>query len=103
MGMLGPTTNHDEIRRWAAATNAAPAEVLPYFFDSEPAILRFVFGPVPVAEGQPAWRAISWESFFAQFDLMGLALVYDGARPDYELLQRESESAYRNPGIVVKE
>jgi len=34
------------------------------------------------------------DSFFAQFDLMGLAFVYEPEKPLYEILQIEAKSAY---------
>jgi hypothetical protein len=80
---MNPTQDHDAIRAWAKAHNAIPAEISPYAFDSEPAILRFVMGEFP--KDQPELREISWESFFAQFDLLGLSLVYDGDS-QYELV-----------------
>ncbi len=98
MPMRGPTTDHAEIRQWAQSRNAAPIEVSPYVFDSQPAILKFMFGEVP--KDQPELRLITWETFFAQFDLLGLALVYEEGSPgkahiQYELLQIESKSPYR--------
>ena len=90
--MRVPVTDHEEIRRWAAANNAVPAEVFPHVFESEPAILRFIIGSAPAA--QPELRPISWESFFAQFDLLGLAFVS-------QLLQIEEKSAYRFEGKPI--
>lgn len=92
--MLGPTTDHEEIRRWANTVGAKPAEVSPNIFDGEPAILRFVFGSVLAGA---EFRVISWDNFFALFDAMGLALVYDES-PQYQLLQVEEKSAYRFMG-----
>ena len=42
MSVSGPTTNHSEIRGWAAQHHARPAEVLPQRLDSEPAVLRII-------------------------------------------------------------
>ena len=95
---MKPVTDHKEILRWAKARNAVPVEVVPRAFDSEPAILRFVFGEAP--KDQTELREISWESFFAQFDLLGLALVFEGDR-QYELVQIEEKSAYRFEGKPV--
>ncbi len=92
-----PTTDHKEILRWAKANNATPVEVTP-LHDGQPAILRFVFGDVP--KDHIELRPLSWESFFAQFDLLGLALVFDGNRR-YELVQIEEKSAHRFEGKVV--
>ena len=91
MRMCGPTTDQDEIRRWAEANRAIPAEVMPHVFNSEPAILRFLIGGP--AGGTAELRPISWDSFFAQFALLGLVFVYEPDRPVYELLQIEKKSA----------
>ena len=96
--MHRPTTDHDEIRRWAAEKNAVPAERKPRTFDSEPAILTFVFGGVQ--QGTEDVAEISWDHFFSLFDLMGLSLVYDGGI-EYELLQIEKKSPYRFGGKPV--
>ena len=96
--MTGPTTDHEEIRRWAQAHNAVPAEVHPRKFDSEPAVLRFLFGNAPAQAD--TLEAVTWEHFFALFDLMGLSLVYDSDNT-YELLQIEAKSVYRFEGKPV--
>ncbi len=96
--MCGPTSDHGEIFAWAHKHDAVPAEVRPRIFDSEPAILHFLFGSAKA--GLPEIRPISWESFFAQFDLMGLAMVYDDS-PTFQILQNETASIYRrSTGIV---
>ena len=91
----GPTRDHTEIRRWALARNATPVEITPGIFDSEPAVIKFVFGPEPIR--QNGIQSISWESFFATFDLLGLALVYDGDQ-HYELLQTKETHEARFEG-----
>lgn len=93
-----PTTNHKEILRWAKSNGAIPVEVTRFVHDGEPAILQFVFGEVP--KKQPELRPISWESFFAQFDLLGLALAVDGGR-EYELVRIEEKSDNRFEGKPV--
>ena len=90
--MFGPTSNHDEIRRWAERHNACPAQIKPFTFDSEPAILRFMFGDT--ATSTEPFHLISWDAFFMQFTLMGLSMVYDES-PTFELLQTEKVSIYR--------
>ena len=94
MPIKGPTTNHVEIRAWAEAHCAVPAEVLPHVVDSEPALLRMVlsdqFGP-----DRPNLRQLSWDEFFVKFDWLGLTFVYDA---EYnEILQIEEKSPYRHP------
>ncbi len=84
--MMGPTSDHAEIRRWAQKQHATPAEVRPFVFDSMPSIMRFLFkadGTAGTSELQP----ITWESFFARFDLLHLVLVYDSDKPDFTILQ----------------
>ena len=93
-----PITDHDEIRRWATSVDAVPVEVIGGFHDGEPAILRFTFGTA--SEAEPTLRPISWESFFAQFDLLGLALAFDGEN-SYEFVQIEEKSPYRFEGKPV--
>ena len=85
MAMLGPTRDHGVILQWAVERGAVPVEVNVRVHDGDPAALAFVFLH---GRGVPdEFRAISWESFFAQFDVLELALVYDDRRPMYELLQ----------------
>ena len=73
-------------------------EIQQHVFDSEPARLHFVFGKAAVDEKD--LKAISWEHFFAVFDLLGLALVYDET-PRFEFLQVEKRSAYTFQGKPV--
>ena len=90
--MRGPTTDHGEILAWATRHHAVPAEVLVLKFDGQPSILRFLFGELP--RGTPEIHPIAWDDFFARFDLLGLALVYDDS-PDFQILEIEERSAYR--------
>lgn len=89
--MFGPTADHEEIRTWALRHNAHPAQKRAFKFDSEPALLHFIFGKD--VESEEIHR-IAWDAFFAQFDLMHLKLVFDES-PQFELLQEESSSIYR--------
>ena len=97
MPLFGPTTNHLEIRSWADENHATPAAVKPFLFDGEPSVLRFIFGNAELET--PEFRPITWEDFFAHFDVMGLSLVYD-TEPDkdtncrYEFLQQEGKDPY---------
>lgn len=70
-------------------------EIQQHVFDSEPARLHFVFGKTAVSPKE--LKSISWEQFFAVFDLLGLALVYDES-PRFEFLQVEERSVYRFEG-----
>lgn len=69
-----PTKDHDIIQMWAERYNAVPAERLPTRVDSEPAILTFLVGK---DSAEPQVVAISWETFFAKFDLLDLSFAYD--------------------------
>ena len=92
--MRGPTRDPAEIRQWAERHTAFPAEIIPHVFDSEPAVLTFVFGNA-ISKGTPGIRPISWDTFFAQFTLLDLALVYDDS-PTCEILHADKPSIYRD-------
>lgn len=95
--MRGPTRDHDEIRQWALAHDAVPAQVGPHFHDSEPTKLQFLFGPAK--QGTDELHPISWEQFFALFEMLGLAMVYDN-RPSYELLLDEPKPTYPRTSLA---
>lgn len=96
--IVGPTADHREIRRWAERHDAVPAEIRLYKFDSQPSVLHFLFGPAK--GGTAELRPISWEDFFARFDLMGLAMVFDET-PFFEILQVEGEqTSSGRPGLA---
>ena len=82
-----PTRDHEQIRRWAARHNAVPAEIKPFLFDGQPAVLHFLIGKGN--KGTAEIRPITWEMFFAQFDLLGLALAYDDNTPRFDLVRIE--------------
>ena len=86
--MRKTTTDHNEIRAWAKRRNAHPVELASLIHDGEPAKLGFVFGDPPQAREQ--LNPISWAQFFAMFQLMDLALAYDGGA-QYELLRMDSD------------
>ena len=85
-----PTRDHDLIRQWAKRHNATPAEVKRLKFDGEPAILTFVVDN-PEA-GRPDIYPISWDSFFAQFDLLKLSMAFDEATPRFDIVRVEPRS-----------
>ena len=100
MPISGPTTNHQEIRNWAQTHHLVPAELLPAIVNCEPAHLRLTRHEV--ARSQPDIRIVSWEDFFAKFDQMGLALVYNDDASGYnEILQRDEHSPYRSRSHTV--
>ena len=85
-----PTRNHKIIRQWALDHDAVPAEITPLKFDSIPAILTFLLGKA--RDGTPEIHPISWDSFFAQFDLLGLAFAFDVNSLRFDLVQIEKPS-----------
>lgn len=91
--MFGPSSDHYEIRSWAAEHNARPAQLHIAVFDSEPARLHFVFGELPL-ETDSEIHLISWETFFALFDELRLVLVSTGSpgRTRFELLKRQPQA-----------
>jgi hypothetical protein len=90
------TRDHDEIRRWAEARGAVPAEVASTHQGDEPGILRFEF-PNARNRNDENLREISWEEFFQKFDESGLELLYqettaEGAQSNFnKLIHPESE------------
>jgi len=96
MPVIGPTTDHKEIRFWAELNRAVPTEVLPQRLDHVPAELRLMLADQ--ARAMPWVRVITWEEFFIKFDGLGLSFVYDDDAPGYnEILQIEEKSPYRHP------
>ena len=87
--MFGPTSDHGEILAWATRNGAVPAERIPLVFDGEPAVLHFLFGKS--RSGVEGIRPIQWDAFFAQFDLLGLLIVFDDS-PTFQILQDEKAS-----------
>ena len=82
------TRDHQMIQLWALQHDAVPAEVRQPVFDGQPSALRFLSGAAK--KGTPELCPISWESFFARFDLMGLAVVFDRGRSEYEFVPAET-------------
>jgi hypothetical protein len=87
---MKPTRDHAAIREWAKRYNAVPAEIKPLEFDGEPSILYFLIGNA--RSGTPEIRPISWEDFFARFDLLNLAMAWHDHEPIFELLKIEKAS-----------
>ena len=79
-----PTTDHKHIQQWAKRHNATPAQMKRLKFDGEPAILTFLIGN-PDGAG-PDIYPISWESFFAQFDLLKLSVAFDERTPRFDIV-----------------
>jgi hypothetical protein len=81
------TRDHDEIRKWAEARGAVPAEVKGTERGNEPGILRFEFPGAPNSNDEKL-EQISWEDFFRKFDENELEFVYqektaDGKRSNF--------------------
>ena len=85
-----PTRDHKQIRQWANRHNATPAEIKRLKYDGEPAILTFVIGNPDAAE--PDVYPISWESFFAQFDLLMLSVAFDEGAPRFDIVRVEKRT-----------
>jgi hypothetical protein len=95
MPIVGPTTDHSEIRYWAKKHHAVPAEILPQIMNHEPMVLRMML-PQMAADRKDV-RVLTWEEFFAKFDLLGLTFVYEDNNSGYnELLQIDSRNPYRS-------
>ncbi|HZP06946.1 MAG TPA: hypothetical protein VFB43_18750 [Terracidiphilus sp.] len=90
------TRDHDQIRKWAEARGAVPAEVKGTERGDEPGILRFEF-PHARNRNDDKLEEISWEEFFRKFDESGLELLYqektaDGEQSNFnKLIHPESE------------
>jgi hypothetical protein len=75
MALSKTTQDHDEIRQWAEARGAVPAEVSSTERNGQTGILRFEF-PGAKNANDSALNEISWDEFFEKFDASGLSLVY---------------------------
>jgi hypothetical protein len=81
MALSKTTQDHEEIRKWAEAHGAVPAEVASTHTKSGPGILRFEFPDAPNQKDRNL-REISWEDFFEKFDENDLELVYQEKTAD---------------------
>ena len=89
-----PTADHAKILDWAQRHKAIPAEVRTRVFDSQPSVLRFLFNDL--RKGTPDLRPITWEDFFARFDLLHLSVLLDEA-PAFEFVEVEQPNPFRLP------
>jgi hypothetical protein len=93
MPLAGPTTDHGVIRSWANRHRVVPTELLPCSVDHEPTLLQLL--NAEAVRTRKDVRMISWEEFFARFDVLGLGFVYDDEKDGYnELLQRDEEAPH---------
>jgi len=98
MALSRTTRDHDEIRRWAEARGAVPAEVKGTERDGEAGIIRFEFPKAP-NHNDSKLEKISWEEFFEKFDNNNLELVYqektaDGQRSNFNKLVHPSDEEH---------
>jgi hypothetical protein len=81
MALSKTTRDHDEIRKWAEARGAVPAEVRGTEKGGEPGIIRFEFPDAP-NHNDSKLEEISWDEFFEKFDENDLELVYQEKTAD---------------------
>ncbi len=98
MALSKTTQDHYEIRKWAEARGAVPAEVVSTRTKSGPGILRFEFPDAP-NQNDGNLRKISWEDFFEKFDDADLELVYqektaDGQTSNFNKLVHPDEEEH---------
>lgn len=70
-----PTCDHASVLFWAEQHKAVPVEVLAEGPSASTPTLSFVFHSGP--ERPDHLRPISWETFFAVFDMFDLSLIYE--------------------------
>lgn len=75
MTLSRTTRDHNEIRKWAEARGAEPAEVRGTEQRGEAGILRFEFPNAP-NRNDSKLEKITWDEFFQKFDDRGLEMVY---------------------------
>ncbi len=90
MALSKTTQDHDEIRTWAEARGAKPAEVASTEKNGQTGILRIEF-PKAKNHNDANLKEISWDEFFEKFDASDLALVYqdvtkEGAESNFNRL-----------------
>lgn len=79
------TREHWRIQKWAHENSATPAQIKAQRYDSEPAPLTFLFGAVDVTETDVF--PITWEVFFAYFDLLQLFMTWEADAPWFGILK----------------
>ncbi len=103
MALSKTTRDHDEIRKWAEARGAVPAEVSGTERGNQTGILRFEFPHAP-NRNDSKLQEISWDDFFEKFDENDLELVYqdktaDGEQSNFnKLIHPDSEEHSRHSG-----
>ena len=98
MTLSRTTRDHDEIRRWAEARGAVPAEVKGTERGGEAGIIRFEFPKAP-NRNDSKLEEISWEDFFEKFDRNNLEMVYqektaEGERSNFNKLVHPNDEEH---------
>ena len=89
---MEPTKDHKMIRQWAESRSAIPA-ALPGTGDGVPAVLGFI---IPGANYHNRnLTEVTWEDFFAKFDLFGLAFVFQN-------ITEEGDRSSRNEILLIQ-
>jgi hypothetical protein len=83
MALSKTTQDHEEIRRWAEARGAKPADVESTEREGQAGIIRLEFPKAPNANDRNL-KEVSWEEFFEKFDASGLAFLYQDVTADGE-------------------
>ena len=87
-----PTRVHWRIQVWALEQGAVPAQVRRLKLDGEPATLTFLFGEAKAAI--PDVYPISWDSFFAQFDLQELSMSFDDKAQEFAIVKEVEDAVW---------
>ena len=98
MTLSRTTRDHDEIRRWAEARGAVPAEVKGTERGGEAGIIRFEFPKAP-NHNDSKLEEISWEEFFEKFDNNNLEMVFqektaDGQKSNFNKLVHPTDEEH---------
>lgn len=102
MALSKNTRDHEEIRKWAEARGAVPAEVNGTEKSNQTGILRFEFPDAP-HHNDSKLKEISWEDFFEKFDENDLELVYqektaDGQKSNFNKLVHPEHEEHSKTG-----
>jgi len=82
-----PTTDHEEIRRWAEQHGGHPARVKGTGSDHDTGMIRIDF---PGYSGKQSLEPITWEEWFEKFEEKKLALLYRDQDRFNKLVSRET-------------
>ncbi|RST31875.1 hypothetical protein HMF7854_14280 [Sphingomonas ginkgonis] len=89
MSSAKPTTNHDEIRKWAESHGGKPARVASTAKGGTGGVLRINFDE-PGGDDDDRLEEIGWDEWFKTFDDSDLALLHGGGESRFnKLIQRQ--------------